>query len=140
MKGQWIGQYSGTNEGLMLVNIDELPSTFEGVAYVNDKNGLLPSHAAWFNTTSKSRTFSFRTTFISPIDPNTGVTDSWENVKKFFGQDVVIPEYADVSGTWSDTSLKMSWTTNIGTHGSCELPRSKAADASDLVPLAEVCD
>ncbi len=140
MKGQWIGQYSGTNEGLILVNIDERPSNFEGVAYVNDKNGLLPSNAAWFNTTSKSRVFSFRTALISPINPNTGVADSWKNVKAFFGQGVVIPEYADVKGEWSETLLKMSWTTNIGTHGSCELPRSRAAEPSDLVPLQEVVD
>lgn len=138
MKGQWIGQYSGTNEGLMLVNVDERPATFEGVAYVNDKNGALPSLAAWFNTTSKARTFSFRTTFIQPVDPNSGVTDSWENVKKFFGQDVAIPQYADVNGEWSETVLKMSWTTNIGTQGSCELPRSKAVDPSELLPLNEV--
>lgn len=140
MKGHWIGQYSGTNAGQMLINVDERPSCFEGEAYVNDKNGALPSFVAWFKTTSKGRMFSFRTGFISPVDPNTGVTDSWENVKRHFGQDVVIPQYADANGEWSETTIKMTWTTNIGTQGSCELPRSKAADASDLIPLPEVVD
>ena len=89
---------------------------------------------------NKARDFAFRTTYILPIHPHTGVIDSWDNVKRFFGQDVVIPEHADVSGTWTETTLKMSWTTNIGTQGSCELPRSKAGDASELVPLSEVYD
>lgn len=140
MKGQWIGQFSGTDEGLIVVNVDERPSIFEGVVYVNDDKSALPSHAAWFRTASKARTFSFRTTFISPINPTTGVTDSWENIKSLFGKDVVIPQYADVNGEWSESSLKMSWTTNIGTYGSCTLPRSKAGDPSDLVPLQEVVD
>lgn len=140
MKGQWIGNFSGTNEGLILVNVDERQSMFEGMAYVHDKNGALPGLEVWFNTYCKASDFTFRTSVISPINPHTGATDSWENLKRFFGQDVVIPESADVSGTWTETSLKMSWTTNIGTHVSCELPRSKAGDASELVPLSEVHD
>lgn len=140
MKGQWIGNFSGTNEGLILVNVDERKSMFEGMAYVHDKNGALPGLEDWFNTCCKASDFTFRTSAISPINPQTGVADSWGNLKRFFGQDVVIPEFADVSGTWTETSLKMSWTTNIRTHGSCELPRSKAGDASELVPLSEVHD
>jgi hypothetical protein len=33
MKGQWIGEYAGTNAGTIIVNIDERASCFEGIAY-----------------------------------------------------------------------------------------------------------
>jgi hypothetical protein len=72
MKGQWIGHYSGNNEGLILINIDERQSMFEGVAYVNNNNGALPGLAAWFNTPTKARDFAFRTTYIAPIHPPHG--------------------------------------------------------------------
>jgi hypothetical protein len=138
MKGQWIGIYSGSNQGLILVNVDEYSSYFEGVAYVNDKDGNLPSLAAWFRTPDKNKDFKFRTSFIAPVNPMTGITDTWENVRSHYSKDLAIPEYAEVIGTWSDSVLKMSWTTSIGTHGTCELPCSKAGLASELVPLPEV--
>jgi len=53
MKGQWIGHYSGNNEGLILVNVDERQLTFGGVAYVNNSNGALPGFAAWVTTPTK---------------------------------------------------------------------------------------
>jgi hypothetical protein len=51
MKGQWIGTYSGDTTGLIIVNIDELPTCFQGVAYLNEGNNQIPSAAAFFRTT-----------------------------------------------------------------------------------------
>jgi len=76
MKGQWIGSYDGSNNGLIIVNIDEHPSYFEGVAYINESNNNLPSTAAFFKTTIQDNKFQFRTKWISPINRFTGVIDS----------------------------------------------------------------
>lgn len=140
MKGQWIGSYTGTNKGEIVVNVDERQSTFEGMAYVNDGNDSLPNLAAFFKTSNKNQETTFRTSFIAPINPHTGTTDSWDNLSGFFGKDIVIPKHADVTAIWTETTLKMSWTTDIGTSGSCELPCSKANGDSELVPRPEVCD
>jgi hypothetical protein len=43
-------------------------------------------------------------------------------------------KYADVSGTWKDNTLKLSWKTDIGVEGSCILTRLAAGQPSDLVP------
>jgi hypothetical protein len=48
---------------------------------------------------------------------------------------VALSQYADVSGTWDDSTLALRWTTSLKTEGGCELPRSKAGEPSELVPL-----
>ncbi len=140
MKGQWIGQYAGTNEGQIIVNVDERQAAFEGMAFVNEKSDHLPHFAAFFTTPNKHQDISFRTSQILPIHPHTGTTDYWDNVKQFFGKDIAIPEYADVACKWTETNLTMSWKTNIGSYGSCELPSSNAGKVSELVPIPDVTD
>jgi hypothetical protein len=140
MKGQWIGEYSGSNGGLIIANIDERPSQFEGVAYLNESNKSLPSTVAAFRTNNKDRQFKFRTGLIAAINPFNGTTDSWEKLQQYFGPGISIPEFADVEGSWDDKTLKLSWVTNIGTHGSCVLPRSKADQPSELVARPEARD
>lgn len=134
MKGQWVGEYSGTNQGVIIANIDERPSCFEGVVFLNEKDVSLPSTVAFFTTPTAAKKFKFRTEGISPINPLTGLIDLWENVSRFYDGNVVIPEFADVNGAWSDEKLTLSWKTNIGTYGSCVLPYSNANQPSEIIP------
>jgi hypothetical protein len=73
MKGQWIGKAEGANEGIIVANIDELSSNYQGMVYLNEANSLLPSIAAAFRTKNKDRNFEFRTDWILPINPQTGL-------------------------------------------------------------------
>jgi hypothetical protein len=134
MKGQWIGTYSGSNAGLIIINIDERATYFEGVAYLNESDKSLPSTAVSFKTGNKDNNFQLRTDWISPINPTTGVIDSPDKVMPFFGEGVVMPKYANITGVLTDDSLTLSWVTDIETHGSCTLPRSKAIQPSELKP------
>jgi hypothetical protein len=133
MRGQWIGKAEGSNEGQIVVNVDELSSYFQGVAYLNEANILLPNVAAFFRTTDKAKEFSFRAN-IWPVNPQTGLSDQWENIKHLFGANVFMSKFADVVGGFGDEFLKLSWTTEAGNKGSCVLPRSKADKPSELVP------
>ena len=83
MKGQWIGNYSGSHGGLIVLNVDDRGTHFEGVAYINESNNKLPSVAAGFVTTGKEKNFCFRTNTILPINPNNGVVDSWDRNVQF---------------------------------------------------------
>lgn len=135
MKGQWIGLYKGTNEGLIVVNVDELLDCFQGVAYLTESADHMPSSGAFFRTQDKNNKFKFRTGKVMPVHPETGVFDTWETVKKFYDPNVIIPEYADVEGSFNNEELYLSWTTNIGTRATCNLPKSKADQPSELVPF-----
>ncbi|MDE3023330.1 MAG: FRG domain-containing protein [Pseudomonadota bacterium] len=136
MKGQWIGIYQGSNNGDIIVNIDEQPSSFDGIVFLHDENPQLPILAATFSTQNKSETFEFRTSEIMPINPETKLIDDWENVNKYYNNhgEIIIPKFAEVTGSWSEKSLIFSWSTNIGTHGSCTLESSKAKEPSKLAP------
>jgi FRG domain len=134
MRGQWKGRYNGSIGGLIIVDIDELSSHYQGVAYlINETNKTLPSTAAWFRTKNKDKNFQFRTDLILPIDPVSGIPTSPDKIKDHYSENVVVPKYADVVGSREIDSLKLSWVTDIGTKGSCTLPQSMADKPSELV-------
>jgi hypothetical protein len=83
VQGQWIGAYSGSSEGQIVVNVDEMPSNFRGVAYLfpNEAAGL-PLHAGFFETQSKDKDFCFSAS-VSPLDlsnPNQMFV-SWDRIR-----------------------------------------------------------
>jgi hypothetical protein len=133
MKGQWRGRYIGSSEGLIIVNIDELSSHYQGVAYLNENNKTLPSTAASFRTQNKDKNFQFRTDLILPIDPLLGIPGSWDNIRRHYPENVGVSKYADVTGSLENDSLKLSWTTDSGASGTCTLPKSMADKPSELV-------
>lgn len=132
MNGQWIGKAEGTNTGRVFVNVDEMPSCFQGMAHLLDDNKLVPSTAVHFATQDKSRTFAFRTTSINPIDSTTGLIAAWHSIKHRYAADMRIPQYIDASGTWGNDSVEISWNSDIGTSGKCKLPKSDAGRPSTL--------
>ena len=133
MKGQWIGNYTGTNAGTIMVNVDEFPSNFRGVAYLRDNNPRLPGTAVAFRTKSKDRKSEIEVLAILPIDPSKGIVSLWEHVKQYYGQDVVLPASATGTASLEDDVLTLRWATNIGTAGECTLPRSRADKPSEIV-------
>jgi len=139
LNGQWIGKYTGTASGDIHLNIDEDESNYRGVAYVFSSDPDLPIAVAYFSTPGKERDFSFRTEMIHVIDLRLGIIDSvpWKSVKDKYPDGTTFPEYADVRGSLSQDTLTMSWTTDLGETGSCTLPRSKAGDPSELIPLEQ---
>lgn len=71
MNGQWLGTYTGSSNGRIIVNIDELESNYVGVAYAIDANTELPTSAVSFETESKGSEFHLHTQLIQAIDPVT---------------------------------------------------------------------
>lgn len=140
MKGQWIGKYSGTNTGHVILNVDERSSIFEGVAYINDDNPEYPSLLVKFSTPDKSTAFSFTDLRVLPIHPVTGVDDQWDNIKHHFSDEIIAPKYVNATMKWSAIDLELSWSTDIGTNGTCTFVKSKADEPSELVPLDKVTD
>src|SRR5664279_3575546 len=114
MNGQWTGTYTGTNDGEIVINIDDVGSHFHGIAYLNECDPAFPRTAAEFRTENKNADFAFRTILLAPIDPHAHDVSTWDIVKKFYQDGIVFPKYADVTGQWSERSLKMTWQTDIG--------------------------
>ena len=137
MNGQGIGQYDGTTNGAIHVNIDEDESRYRGVAYLFNVNAQLPVSVAYFSTPNKERAFSFRTEMIHAIDLRTANAVPWDNVKARYPEGTIFSTYADVRGSFDARTLTLSWVTDIGVTGNCVLPRSKAGEPSELAPLEQ---
>ncbi len=135
LNGQWIGTYTGTTNGRVHVNIDEDESNYRGVAYLFNDNPELPPAVAYFSTPSKDQKFSFRTEIIQAIDITSGLAVPWETIKAKYPQNVVFSKYAEAQGSYDQNALTISWATDVGATGNCVLPRSKAGQPSDLIPL-----
>lgn len=131
MKGQWIDEYAGTNHGVIFINIDEVQDKYEVTAYLNDYSAGLPGSGVIFSTSNKSPSFNVRESVI-PVNPQTGTFDEWENVRHFYPQDVRLPLFADINVSYDGNRLQVSWTTDIGTSGSCILERSNVEGDSEL--------
>ncbi len=135
MNGQWIGTFSGTTVGSIVVNIDERRDYYEGTAVLIEGDTTLPDSFVSFQTANKDSKFQFRTGMILALDHQTGAPLTLEQLNNRLGKDQAFSRYADVSGSFDRESLTLSWITDTGIEGKCVLPRSKADQPSDLVPI-----
>jgi FRG domain len=137
MNGQWFGNYTGSTDGMIIMNVDERENKYQGVAYLlpNDYNNL-PGTAAFFETANKDTSrFEFRTNSIFPIDPSTYSNGLWDKVKTHFPQVTGFSKHADVVGSLDGEFLRLSWKTELDATGQCALPRSRADAPSDLIAM-----
>jgi hypothetical protein len=135
MNGQWIGEYAGTGNGRLMINVDDRGSHFEGVAYLRPQDKDVPWTGAGFETVNKDREFRFDTRNLWPIHPQTGYPASWDEIKQFYPTEFKVSDQAEVTGQWDEYRLKLSWRTNVGASGSSDLPHSRADQPSDLKAL-----
>lgn len=136
MNGQWIGQYTGTNQGLLIVDLDDLGTHYEGSAAALDSNMALPPMLAMlFNVPKGQQQVQLRAGLL-PIDRATGRAVSWKDIKNNYSADVTVPSYADITWAVGTESSDISWTTNVGTSGKAIVARSKSSELSELIPFA----
>ena len=131
MNGQWIGRYKGTQSGQIILNIDERPSFFEGVASIIDDDPRVPNALAFFKTKTKGRDFDGEAAIL-PVHPQTKNAVNWEAIRGLYPS-ATMSQRAEMRGTWTDNSLKISWKTDIHLIGEATLPHSKANAESQLV-------
>jgi hypothetical protein len=131
LNGQWVGEFAGSSNGKIIVNIDDRGLYYLGEAYVVVKDQG-PPLVAVFRIPAGSATFKFRTDFIQWLDFSTGRYGLPEAIAKNFPAGTVFSKYADVEGSYDKDALTLAWTTDIGTTGSAVLPRSKAGEPSAL--------
>ena len=72
MNGQWSGSYSGTNSGLLVMDLDDMDTHYEGRVFAYDDTPALPGTFAFIKTPDKRSSFQLSVDFL-PVDPRTGV-------------------------------------------------------------------
>ena len=137
MNGQWRGKFEGSQNGSITVNVDERSTFYEGIAYLDPENDSAAAPvAASFRTPNKNNSFNCRTTEVVPIDPSSGfpVFPTHDDIRRRYGENFIMSQWADVSGSWKENNLKLSWKTDVGLEGTSTLTRLAAGQASELVP------
>src|SRR5262245_39351548 len=95
MNGQWIGTYTGTNQGLLVVDLGDAGGHYEGVASALESNmGLPPMLVDLRSVPKDQKKFQLRVPLI-PIDRVTGTAVTWDQIKKNYPEDVAVPTFAD---------------------------------------------
>lgn len=129
LAGQWITRYQGTNQGVLVVDIDKVDDHFEGAASAWDDNPDLPSSAVTFTTNSLDRDHRLQNLSITPLDTRSGRISLAQNPQ------VVVPTSLEVEFSLTPADrLSINWVTNIGTAGTAIALRSKAATNSPIQP------
>ena len=70
MNGQWAGRYSGSTTGLLVIDLDDMGTHYEGRAYAYEDNHSLPRTFVIIRTSNKESAFQL-TLETHPIDPRT---------------------------------------------------------------------
>lgn len=138
MNGQWIGEYTGTNRGLLVVDLDDVGDQYDGTAAALDTNLALPPMLAVLVKVPKGQQRFHLRAVLRPIDRARGQVVTWDEIKRNYPADVTVPNYADITWEIGANSSDVSWTTDIATSGRATVIKSKASEPSQLAPLPSV--
>jgi hypothetical protein len=130
MNGQWIGRYAGTNNGTMVLDLDDLGSVFQGLLFAYDDSPTLPRTFAYVEIPKSKNDSSGRLPLIH-VERGTGASLSEADVAARF-EGISVPKYADVRWLIDTNGINVEWATDIGTNGHAQLSKSKGGESSVL--------
>jgi hypothetical protein len=140
MNGQWLGKYTGTNSGSLVIDFDDMGTHYEGCAFAYDDNNSMSASFIYTKTPDKSGIFELCLDIL-PVNPRTGdPVPSWDQVAALFPPTITFPRRVTVNVSLEEKgkTLRVSWKTDIGTFGSAALPKSRAGEPSEYKPHPDV--
>jgi hypothetical protein len=141
MEGQWIGHCTGTNPGTVIVDVDDCGSYFQGTAALFEDEAGLPGSFIRFRTADYGSEHHLDSRPVVPLDPfNYNIADRQDLIRRYkdAGQELSFPEAATVDFKLEGDILNASWTTDLGTSGGVAMPRSRAAQPSEVAAAPTV--
>lgn len=137
LNGQWLGRYSGTNQGIFVFDVDDLGDHYEGWVYLYDNNPALPGMIGSIATSSKANDIEVDVA-LQPIHPPLADPRDWQEISGHYPLVTAVATRARARIHWDATDLRANASTDIGTSVDAAAPRSAADLLSIYVPLANV--
>lgn len=132
MKGQWIGNYSGTDTGKVFLNVDESDLNYDGLIYLTSDNPSLPIIVAHFQTKDKSNyKIEFQVNEILPIDRDTSIAFNPEGLKDKY-PNASIPKSALVKGYFRTNLISFNVKTDINTKIKIKITKTNLSETSRI--------
>jgi hypothetical protein len=136
MNGQWIGPFTGTNSGTLVLELDDVGNQYEGVAYAYNAIRDQPPIFAELRIQKDQPKQKVRVQLL-PIERGPGTIISRENLAKTYPT-LTAANYADTEWNISPSRISITWNTDIGTNGTAQILKSEAASDSALIPLPSI--
>jgi hypothetical protein len=140
MNGQWLGRYSGSNSGVLVIDLDDLVTYYEGRGFAYDDNyPTLPATFSIIKTPDKTTGCELCLDLL-PVNPRTGEPQPWDQIAALYPPGIAFPSKATAKlALGADgRTLNVTWQTNIGTFGTASLPKTRAGDPTDYKPRPDV--
>jgi hypothetical protein len=136
LAGQWIAQYTGSNSGTLVIELDDVGDHYEGTACAWDDKIDINTLIS-IRTPSKEPTQSLKNVPLRPMN-NLGIfiqSADLEHLKSANG--LQFPDTADIDFDSDGIGLSVKWQTPIGTSGSAvaSISRARSGLPSTLIPL-----
>lgn len=124
MAGQWLGKFSGTNVGDLILDLDDYGEHVAGHALAFDADAQLPGvliSLAISKTALAQRVVSKN---LEPLDPIHPVVISKSDVRS---RGLQFPDSIELDVKFDGDFLQTNWTSDIGTTGGAALTRPNRA-------------
>jgi hypothetical protein len=132
MKGQWLGLYSGSTKGRILINIDEVDDHYEAIAYLKPFDHNIPSSVVYGKTINKTTEHDILAKTY-PVSPETGFEADWDDVKKFYSDDIIHSKESKVNLKMVDDKLHILSKSDLGIELTAELNTTDEKAKSNVV-------
>jgi hypothetical protein len=137
MKGQWITQYTGSNTGMVVIDLDEFQDRFEGTAIAWDDNPELPNSLVRIRTLTKADAQHLEGVPVQAID-NLGNFLSLDVIQKFRDtKGLLTPTTVNIDLAVNDDGLSATWVSSVGSSGRgiAVAPKTRGGLPSELHPI-----
>ncbi len=137
VQGQWIGRPQGTNNGLLVLDLDELENGYAGHAYLFDEEPGAPYAVVKLELDHKLGTYRNIDCRVFAIHPQFPVRLNNLDLARDFPT-VSFPQTATIGLTVEGGTIRAVWSTNIGTHGEATLIKTDESKPSALRIIPDI--
>lgn len=130
MNGQWIGAYHGTNDGLLVIEIDDAGLQYDVAVYAMNNDRALPASFGEVSVPKGQAEIDVRVPLFL-VERGSGNIFTEEGLKKSH-PGLTSAKYADAHLRLSENEIRLQWTTDITTHGSATVTKRIGNEPSTL--------
>lgn len=141
MQGQWFGDYSGTNSGRLILNLDQRPDGFSGNAVVHEGNLGLPGAVYFVSFESpkgggKVKGHADLASYYKQGTNRLLTADELKQLNTLFPDIVREALRIAFDGTFASDKLELNFATDADTRGTASLSRFPVDKKSTVTPRA----
>lgn len=129
LQGQWLGAFTGTREGILLLNLEAHDDGYIGQAYVGESQSI-PSSVARVRLNGTAAALTAAVESIAPVDEN-GQAVVWDKIKDRY-PGTSMSSSASLTASVVGDGLSLAWKTDLGVAGTATVRRHDLTRPSAL--------